>query len=119
MDKEKEAGKAITDEYLAQEFFETWDDEARNFIRFYVETAMVFALRRRDTVMSMKTLETAIIKELRTITGNPKLTMDSVMEWSTLEGSVRKYMIEKNEQLFHCPEIGVWVAVKKSALPGE
>ena len=35
--------------------------------------------------MSFKTLETAVLAELRSITGNTRLKMKNVMEWSTGE----------------------------------
>ena len=66
--------------------------------------------------MSMKTLEAAIIRELRALTKTPKLSMKSVMEWSTSEDVVRKGLVEAEEKLIHCPGIGVWAAVKKDAL---
>lgn len=57
--------------------------------------------------MSMKTLEAAILKELRVVANNPKLRQKDIMEWST--GLIEQ---QEGETLYFLPELGVRVAVK-------
>lgn len=61
--------------------------------------------------MSMKTLEREILAELKTITGNNKLKMKDIMEWST--GEIKAL---PGEKFAHLPELKVNVAyVEKKA----
>lgn len=62
--------------------------------------------------MSMRSLESAILQELRTITGKKTLRMKDVMEWST--GSVSPSL---GETLFFVEKYGVKACVLTSALP--
>jgi hypothetical protein len=57
--------------------------------------------------MSMKTLEAAILRELRSVTGNKKIRPKDIMEWSTGSISARE-----GETLVTLPELGVNVAYK-------
>ena len=59
-------------------------------------------------MMSMKSLETAILAEAKTVTGNKKLRMKDIMEWST--GEVKP---EPGEQIFRLPNMGVNIAIKE------
>lgn len=66
--------------------------------------------------MTIIPLEIMILRELRSVTKTPKLAMKSVMEWSSSEDVVKNNLVEEEEQLFHCPILGMWAAVKKDAL---
>jgi hypothetical protein len=57
--------------------------------------------------MSLASLEKAILKELKEITNNKKLTKNSIMEWSTSE-----IKPEDGETLIQLPELKVWVCYK-------
>jgi len=56
--------------------------------------------------MAMRDLERAILQEARTVTGNKKLRMKDISEWST--GTVK---IRENERAFHLPELNVNIAI--------
>lgn len=58
--------------------------------------------------MSLRTLESAILKEAKIVTGNKKLRMKDIMEWST--GEIKP---EPGEKLYRLPEMGVNIAVKE------
>ena len=58
--------------------------------------------------MSMRTLEKAIIEELKEVTGNKKLRLKDMMEWST--GEIKPH---EGEKVYRCPNIGVNVAIKE------
>lgn len=58
--------------------------------------------------MSMRTLETAILSEAKTITGNKKLRQKDIMEWST--GDIK---LQKGEKIYRLPDMGVNIAVKE------
>ena len=58
--------------------------------------------------MSMKTLETAILVEAKTITGNKKLRQKDIMEWST-----GKIKAQEGEKLYWLPELCINIAVKE------
>ena len=62
----------------------------------------------RGNIMSMATLEKAVLEELRKVTGNNKLRKKDIMEWST--GEVKS---QADEDLAHLPELGVNVAYKR------
>jgi len=57
--------------------------------------------------MSMKSLEAAILSELKVVAGNPKLRQKDIMEWAT--GTVKA---EEGETLYWLPLNRVNVAVK-------
>lgn len=57
--------------------------------------------------MSLKTLENEILRELRAVTGNPKLKMKDVMEWRTTEIAP-----QAGETVVHLAKVGVYVAYK-------
>lgn len=57
----------------------------------------------------MKQLESAVLAEAKKVTGNKKLRMKDIMEWST--GEVRP---EPDEKLYRLPELGVNIAIKIS-----
>lgn len=59
--------------------------------------------------MGMKQLEAAVLAEAKKVTGNKKLRMKDIMEWST--GEVKA---EQGEKLYRLPELGVNIAVKIS-----
>lgn len=63
--------------------------------------------------MSMKTLERAIVQELRTVLKNKKLTINQVLEWSTGEDQVKKNL-QETDVLVHLPGMGVYCAVLKT-----
>ena len=58
--------------------------------------------------MSMQSLKRAILAEAKEVTGNKKLRMKDIMEWST--GTVKP---EEGEIVHHLPSIGVNIAIKK------
>jgi hypothetical protein len=58
--------------------------------------------------MGTAALENAIVRELRTIVNNPKLTKNSLMQWST--GGVT---VEDGEIHVFLPELHVHVAIKR------
>lgn len=62
--------------------------------------------------MSMRSLETAILSELKQVTGRNKLRVKDIMEWSTSEDRVRKGAAA-DEEVIHCPLNGVWCAIPK------
>lgn len=57
--------------------------------------------------MSLASLENEIVIELRSITGNPKITKNWIMEWST-----GKLKAQEGETLYWLPETCVNVAIK-------
>ncbi len=57
--------------------------------------------------MSMATLEREILAELKAIAKNPKLTKNSIMEWSTTEVKA-----EEGETLYFLPKLKIYCAVK-------
>jgi len=59
--------------------------------------------------MGIKQLEAAVLAEAKTVTGNKKLRMKDIMEWST--GEVKP---QEGEKLYRLPELGVNIAVKIS-----
>lgn len=58
--------------------------------------------------MSMQSLERAILAEAKKITGNKKLRMKDIMEWST--GEIKA---QSEEELHRLPEMGVNIAIIK------
>ena len=58
--------------------------------------------------MSMRSLESEILAEAKTVTGNKKLRLKDIMEWRT-----SSFEPEPGEVLHFLPTIGVYVAVKK------
>lgn len=63
--------------------------------------------------MSMRSLENAILGELRRVTGRNKLRLKDIMEWSTSEENVRKGA-QETEEVVHCPLHNVWCAIPKA-----
>lgn len=57
--------------------------------------------------MGMRELEAAVLAEAKIVTGNSKLRMKDIMEWST--GEVKP---QAGEELFFLPELKVNIAVK-------
>jgi len=57
--------------------------------------------------MGIRDLERAILAEAKNVTGNKKLRMKDIMEWST--GKVK---IADGETLYRLPKSGVNIAVK-------
>ena len=57
--------------------------------------------------MSLASLEKAILKELKEVTKNKKLTKNNMMEWST-----SKIKAQEGETLVQLPELKVWVCYK-------
>jgi hypothetical protein len=57
--------------------------------------------------MSLATLEKAILAELKTVTDNPKLTKNSIMEWANMPVKA-----EEGEILAYLPELMLHVAYK-------
>lgn len=68
--------------------------------------------------MSMRTLERAILNELKAITGRKNLRMKDVLEWSSSEDEVRKNA-QEGEEVIECPSIGVWAAIAKKVARGD
>ena len=58
--------------------------------------------------MGMRELERAVLAEAKTITGNKKLRMKDIMEWST--GDIVPH---PGEKLYRLPDMGVNIAVKE------
>ncbi len=56
--------------------------------------------------MSMQTLERAVLAEARTVTGNKKLRMKDIMEWSTAEIEP-----QAGEKVYQLPELKVNIAI--------
>lgn len=63
--------------------------------------------------MSLRTLENAILTELRGVTGNKKLKLKDLFEWSTSRETVESHL-EVDEQLIECPKLGVWCSIRKA-----
>ncbi len=61
--------------------------------------------------MSLKTLEAAILAELKRVARNPNLRQKDIMEWQT----GRDLKPQEGETLYYLPELGVSVAVKLPA----
>jgi hypothetical protein len=61
--------------------------------------------------MSMRSLESAVLGELREVSGRRSLRMKDVMEWST--GKVK---VNSDETAFYLPGLKVNCAVKTEAL---
>lgn len=59
--------------------------------------------------MSMKTLEAAILKEAKEVTGNSKLRHKDIMKWLT---GKHEHLAEEGEEFYYLPELGVSIAVK-------
>jgi len=59
--------------------------------------------------MSMKELEAAILAEAKEITGNKKLRLKDLMEWSS--GKVKTV---EDEITFYLPKSRVTIAIKKN-----
>ena len=57
--------------------------------------------------MSMQSLEREILREAKEVTGNKKLRMKDIMEWST--GEVKP---QEGEKLFHLPKLAINIAIK-------
>lgn len=57
--------------------------------------------------MSMRDLERVIWAELKVVTGNSKIRLKDIMEWST--GPIEA---ENGEKLIHLPDMNVNVAYK-------
>jgi len=56
--------------------------------------------------MAMRDLERAILQEARTVTGNKKLRMKDILEWST--STVK---IAEDETVYNLPELNVNIAI--------
>ena len=61
--------------------------------------------------MSMKSLESAVLAELRQVAGKPTIRMKDIQEWST--GDVK---VGPEEKHFYLPELQINVAVLASAV---
>jgi hypothetical protein len=61
----------------------------------------------RRNAMGMRQVESKILAEAKVITGNKKLRLKDIMEWST--GEIRK---RDGENIYYLPETGVNVSVK-------
>lgn len=59
--------------------------------------------------MSMVSLERAILAEAKKVTGNSKLRMKDIMEWST-----GKIKLEAGEDMYFLPEMQVNIAILKT-----
>lgn len=59
--------------------------------------------------MSMQSLERAILVEAKEVTGNKKLRMKDIIEWST--GEIKA---QAGEKLYRLPISGVNIAVKET-----
>lgn len=57
--------------------------------------------------MGMRELEAAVLAEARIVTGNRKLRMKDIMEWST-----GKIMPRPNEERFFLPKLKVYIAIE-------
>lgn len=62
--------------------------------------------------MSMFTLESAILQELRQITGKRSLRRKDIMEWST-----GKVDVVEGETIIFIPKYGIYASVLTSVLP--
>lgn len=58
--------------------------------------------------MSTQSLERAILAEAKEVTGNKKLRMKDIMEWST--GEIKA---QADEKLYWLPDLAVNIAVKE------
>ena len=63
--------------------------------------------------MTMQTLERAILAEAKKVTGNQKLKMKDIMEWSS--GEIKEF---PEEEQFLLPELGINISVKKTGKKG-
>jgi hypothetical protein len=62
--------------------------------------------------MGIQAVERAILWELNEVTGNYKLKLKDLQEWSSSEEHVKKNLRpDKGEQAFYCPRMKVWCAV--------
>lgn len=58
--------------------------------------------------MSMQTLEREILVESKNVTGNKKLRMKDILEWSS--GPIKK---QPGEKLYFLPELKINIAIKE------
>lgn len=58
--------------------------------------------------MSMQSLEREVLAEAKEVTGNKKLRMKDIMEWST--GEVKA---QSGEKLYRLPKLAINIAVKE------
>jgi len=56
--------------------------------------------------MGMKELQRAVLAEAKIVTGNKKLRMKDIMEWST-----RDIVPHPGEKLYRLPKMGVNIAI--------
>ena len=59
--------------------------------------------------MSMQSLEKAILAEAKEVTGNKKLRMKDIMEWSTADIEA-----QDGEKLYNLPGLSVNIVVKET-----
>lgn len=57
----------------------------------------------------MQSLEKAVLAEAKTVTGNSKLRMKDIMEWST-----GKIEAQAGEKLYFLPELQINIAIKEN-----
>lgn len=58
--------------------------------------------------MSMRDLERSILEELQIVTGNPKLKVKDIMEWSNA-----KLKPHDGEELHYLPNLKVYCCIKR------
>lgn len=69
--------------------------------------------------MSLKSLESGILTELKTITGRRSLRLKDLSEWSTSEATIDENIQNIKEDKVYVPHYKVWCAVlKKEAANG-
>ncbi len=61
----------------------------------------------------MRELESAIIAEVRDVTGRRSLRVKDMREWNTSEQTVRDGKRD-DEDLVHCRRLDIWVCVPKA-----
>ena len=66
-----------------------------------------YELRGEGGEMSLRSLESSILAELREVSGNRKIRLKDIMEWRTAE-----FTPQEGETLYHCPRNGVWCCVR-------
>ncbi len=62
---------------------------------------------RKEMIMGIQSLEQEVLAEAKIVTGNKKLRMKDIMEWST-----SKIKAQENEKLYKLPKLGIHIAVK-------
>ena len=77
----------------------------------YIQIARLPLNQERDN-MSLKTLEAAIVREMKDITKNRKLALKNLMEWRT--SKIADSEIQQGETKVFLPVLKIWAVYKET-----